>query len=474
MNHKLAAFSAFSYSLYPHEVDYLLAVQKFTKPENLRILNLVHYNSKNPLNPLPYDLKIDKRTYSHLKNWISQTLEKIDVDIFYDWLLKTEQQVMSDTITPEREKEMMKEADNTKPSRYYFIRFYQVMQHYRDYLMVRNRIRYYSKVTEYLENYHSNYVKAVTLNNDMNIAAERIVKQIAANDSEFIKWEKLFQMIYYDISLDGYTRYRAAVRLTILYYTNREFEKLREIYDHLDFQFRSDVFYSKRILANYYHNRAMMHSKLNEFEIAEKYGYLSVRQHNSDYLFYLVSLCDILLRNGKNTEPLKLMTESIPELKNTNSFHSKIGFVSFYIKTLCANQQVEKAVNYGMSFFDAYRKEIFEYRWHLFFSSFFYAMLKAEKYQKIISLSQRYKLVLKEKQYLQKAAYMPVILFYTTLADYMDGNITRNKLIDTIIKTSQPLIDSKYKAQKVRLLLKDIALIIPDEWKEININLRWQ
>lgn len=471
MRSKLSTFSEFANSLYPHETDYLLSVQQFEKPENLKILNLINYNSKNPLNLLPYDSTIDKRAYSYLKTWIAETLEKADVDLFYDWLLSIERDVMSDAITPEEERALMDQALLTQPSRYYFIRFYQVMQHYRDYLMVRNRIRYYEQVTEYLEKYHSNFIKATSLNNEMNIAAERIVKQLESTDEEFLKWEELLIGIYYDESIDGYTRYRAAVRLTILYYTNREFERLLSIYEHLDKQFRTNLFYSKRILANYYHNRAMMHSKLNELDMAEKYGFLSIRQKNSDYLFYLVSLCGILLSKGKSSKALRMMSSSMPELKNTNSFHSKIGFASFYIKTLTASDQAEKAVSYGTTFFDGYKKEVFEYRWHLFFSAYMQALLKAEKYSKIISLSRRYKLITKEKQFVGKAMYLPVILWYTTLSEYMEGNINRDKFIDTIQKSAKSLIVGKHKTQKIIDLLNDLAFVLPEEVKHISTKL---
>lgn len=472
MRNKLSTFSDFANSLYPHETDYLISVQQFSKPENLKILHLVNYNSKNPLNLLPYDTTIDKRSYSYIKSWIVETLSKADVDEFYDWLLSIERSVMSDSITPDQEKELMDQALQTSPSRYYFIRFYQVMQHYRDYLMVRNRIRFYAQVTSYLENYSMNYIKAVNLNNEMNRAAERIVMQIAADDKEFLRWEKLLKEIYFDQSLDGYTRYRAAVRLTILYYTNREFERLNSIYEHLDNQFRTDSFYSKRILANYYHNRAMLHSKIGELDVAEKYGFLSIRQKNSDFLFYVVSLCGILLSKGKSAKALRMMTESIPDLKNTNSFHSKIGFASFYIKTLSANDQNEKAVSYGSTFFEGYKKEIFEYRWHLFFSAYLKALMKAEKYSKIVSLSRRYKLVTKEREYMNKAIYLPVIYWYTTLSEYMEGIINRDKFFDTIEKSGKSLIESKYKTQKILELLNDMAFCLPEEIKLICSKLK--
>jgi hypothetical protein len=468
MRNKLAAFSEFANSLFPHETDYLLSIQQFTKPENLKILNLVSYNSKNPLNRLPYDNSIDKRCYSYLKNWMEESLAKADVDKFYEWLLSIEKSVMSDTINPDEEAQLMQQAANTSPSRYYFMRFYQVMQLYRDYLLVRNRIRYYSQVTSYLQNYHYAYIRASNLNIEMNVAAESIVNQIASYQEEFIRWETLFKEIYYDLTLDGYTRYRAAVRLTILHYTNREFERLQGINEHLNQQFKTDLFYSKRILANYYHNCAMMHSKMRQLDIAEKYAYLSIRNKNSDFLFYLVSLCEILLKTGKKTEALKIMSESIPELKNTNSFHSRIGFVSYYIKTLVANSQIEKAISYGRTFLESFKKEIFEFRWHLFFSSYMQVLLKGEKYTRILTLSKRYKLVQKERQLMEKAVYLPVILWYTALSDYMELNIKKEKFFDIIIRSGKELIRNQYKATKIIDLLNDMANALPDEIKEIS------
>ncbi|NVO09587.1 MAG: hypothetical protein HXX16_06470 [Bacteroidales bacterium] len=474
MRNKLDTFTDFANSLYPHESDFLLSQQQFSKSDNLTILNLVNYNTKNPLNLIPYNQQINKRTYSYLKTWIVEVLNKHDVDLFYDWLISIERNVMNDSIVPEEEKYLLDQTNHLGPTFYYFIRFYQVLQHYRDYLMVRNRIRYYSQISAYLEKYKEPFEKSILLNNDLNSAAERVVSKLASTDEEFNRFEELFKTIYFDTNLDGYTRYRAAVRLTIFYYTNREFDKLRSIYDNLDIALKTNIFYSKRVLANYYANRAMMHSKLNELDLAEKFGYLSIRQKNNDYLFYLVNHSAVLLKCGKHQDALGLMTSSIPELKNTSSYYCKIGFVSFYIRTLLANNQLEKSVSYATTFFEGYKKEIFEYRWHLFFSAYLLALLRNEKYSRIISLSRRYKLVNKEKEHAGKAIYLPVILWYTTISEYMEGEISLEKFKDIIISSARTLINHRYKSLKINELLSDLAFNAPDIIKsikeELNIN----
>jgi len=472
MRQKLLTFTEFANALYPHEIDYLIAIQNFAEPDNLRILNMIHYNCKNPENTLPYDPTIDKRRYSYVKNWILETLAQIDVDQYYDWLIGIEKLVMTDSITPDEEKMMLENIQVIDQSHYYFIRFYELLQHYRDYLLVRNRSRYYKFVSEYLESNHEHYINVIDLNSKINTTTVQIVHNETLSDSELLINEVFLKDIYFNPKLDGYTRYRSAVRLTLLFYNNREFDKLRIIYDHLDTMFKTKVFYSKRILANYYANRAMMHSKLNELELAEKYGFLPIRQQNSDYLFYLVNLCGVMLRSGKHKETLKLMSESIPDLKKTISFYYKIGFVSFYIKTLMANNQNDKAVSYANTFFEGYKKEIFEHRWHLFFSTYLQALVSTEKFTNVITLARRYKLVNKEKQFIGKAVYLPLILWYTSLSEYMEGSISQIKLEEILLKSGQNLMANKYKLRKINELLNELSKYLPDVMKSIKEKLR--
>lgn len=93
------------------------------------------------------------------------------------------------------------------------------------------------------------------------------------------------------MNLDGLNRYLAIVRLTLIYFNYREYDRLDKIYDDLDGMMRGGQFYSRRILLNYYANRVMLHSKRNELEKASVYGYLSIRQHSGDYLHYVNNLC---------------------------------------------------------------------------------------------------------------------------------------------------------------------------------------
>ncbi len=463
MRLKLVTFSDFANHLYPHEADYLLSIQKFDKSVNRQILNVLHWNCHNPLKPKEYDPDIDKRSYSYIKTWITQALEKANVDRFYEWLAFTEKQVMIDAILPEEEKEILSYIKTITPSHYFFLRFYELVQHFRDYLLIRVRTQFYKPTNDYLQKYESAYYSSLGINSKLNQAAEEIIRQHETLDADPIHYNDFLQSTFSNPALDGYTRYRAAVRLTFLYYNYREFENLRVVYNELDTLFKTDAFYSKRILANYYSNRAMMHNKLNELELAAKYGYLSIRQKNSDYLFYLANLCGVLLRSGKYDVALKLMNSSIPELKKTNSFYNRIGFVSFYTRTLIYNKMSKNAVSYASTFLDAYKKEIFETRWHLFFSAYLQALLSDEKYSRLLSVARRYNLLTLEKKIIDKTAYMPVLLWYHEVALYMEGKQSKEKLEENIVSSAQTLLVNKYKSGRINELLDNLADSIPVE-----------
>ena len=471
MRKKLNTFYLFSNTLYPHELEYLLSIQSFNKPVNLNILKQIYINSTSSQMPKSFDTEEDKRTYNYLKTWITDTLAKIDVDLYFEWLISTEKKVLTDIIVPADEVVLLKKKKKIGPTNYNFIRFYELAQYYRDYLMVRNRTKYNKVVSEFLSKYHEQYHLLKKINLELDEVTAEIVKKEEFSEDESSYIENFLHTIYFNESLDAYTRYRAVVRLTIYYYNNRQFQKQAVVYQHLDEMLKTPLFYSKRILANYYANRAMMHSKLNELAQSEKYGYLSIQNKNSDYLFYLINLCGVLLKQGKNEEALKLMRKSMPELKNTNNNYYKIGFNSFYIRTLIYNGQSEKAVEYAAHYFDAYKKEIFEHRWHLFFRSYIHALISTEKYGKILSLCKRYKLLTKEKHRIERIDYLPIIQSYYYLAEYMESIISKEKLISSIIKTYTNLMDDNYRSQKINELLSELMPNIPEEIKVIKKSL---
>lgn len=462
MKDKLSTFTEFCQHLFPHETDYLLSIQQFQKEENLKILQIIHHNAHHPGHLLPFDPEIDKRTYSYIKNWIQENLRKNDVDVFYDWLTGIERSIMNDDIDTGAEKELLYVMDGMQPTAYYFMKFFRVIQHYRDYLIVRNRVVNYQRVSAFLARFSDHYLRSQTINNKMNEAAEKVIFKKVRIPEEFQVWEQLFASTYYDETIDGYTRYRALVRLTILYYTNREFDKLKLVYQHLDEQFKTPVFYSRRILANYYANKAMMHSKLGELDEAERYGRLSLMYRNNDFLFYLINLIDVLLKARKNREALLLMNEAVEEFRQSGNHYYRIGYAAYYIRTLLANGQKSRAVEYAETFLQGYKDEIMEFRWHLFFSAFLDALFRCEKYGRITTLVSRFKLIVKEKQLQGTNQYLPVIQLFHTASEYMQGTLNAETAYRTISQLITGLGQNRFRSKKTIELLQTLEKAVPD------------
>lgn len=468
MRTKLSTFDAFANSLFPHELDYLINIQQFRKPVNVEILKRMHSNS-TAQQKKTYDTSIDKRSYSYVKNWVEENLSRIDVDVYFNWLIETERSVLTDVISPAEESEILSNLKQITPVHYYFIRFYELLQYYRDYLTVRNRARYSSIVLQYLDSHEASFSKAVEVNRRLDrITAQIVKKENLADETLNLEYENQLKNIFFDESLDGYTRYRAIVRLTIYYYNLREFRKQAEIYDRVDALFRTPLFYSRRILANYYANRAMMHNKLNQLDDAEKFGYLSIRNKNSDYLFYLINLCGILLKQKKNKDALAIMRQAIPELKKTNNNYYKIGFISFYLRSLMANNKHRQALDYANEYFESYKTMIFEHRWHQFFTAYFELLTNREKFSKIITLNRRYNLIALEKQRLNRADYLPVVQCFVHTAEYFENSISKEKFIDQLTGVLSAIMSDTYRSVKILNLLDELGKLLPDEIKTVK------
>jgi hypothetical protein len=456
MKEKLSIFTKFANSLYPNEVDYLSKVQNFKDPDNRKILEKIIYNSEHINKPIDFDTRIDKRKYSKLKKWIIQQLNKIDVDYFFDRLNQFDKKINTDNVLAEDEEEILKMLTFIKPTSYYFTRFYELLENFKDYLLIRMRYHFFEQVNSFLNTYRSNYRNAVKIQRELHEISEKLIYPNTQEKIIHKEYAQKLEKIIQNEKLDGFIRYRAFIRLSYYHYRISNFYELKKVYVYLDKQFEKNLFYSKRILANYYANRALMHVKLNEFDEAEYYGSLSIRQKNADYIFYLNNFSNILLKKGKFDLALEYQTKTIQDVNKTNNFYHKIGFTSMYIKTLTKNRFYTKAINYGKSFLDVYHSEIFDFRWYLFFTSYIEALFYAEKYDNIIYLCKRYNLVERENKLSVSKNQASKLDWYNTLSKYMTNSISEKKCIEYLLNN----IEEKSllsKDGKLSIILKSLS-----------------
>lgn len=293
-------FTEFASALLPFETEYLLGIHQFQDAENIHILTTVAYNSRNAGKIKPFSNKIDKRKYSYLKKWITGKLEAINVDVYLEWLSEMDRKIMTDALEPEDEKKLISQIRQHHKPGYYFIRFYELVQNYQNFLLIRMRQSNYEVAGSFLEKFREVYQHSRIIHHRLHLAARDIVRQYSQYDTDAAKWEKWLLNVFYDENLDGLNRYLAVVRLVFLYYNYKDYHRLIGIFEYLEEMFKNGKLYSPRILANYYANRLLVHSRNNEPDLAESYGYLSIRYRSNDYLYYLTNLCAILLRKNKN------------------------------------------------------------------------------------------------------------------------------------------------------------------------------
>jgi hypothetical protein len=419
----------------PLEIDYLDSVAQFQDETNQEIFGRIKkFRETGKLN---LDHTIDKRKYTYLKKWITEKLAYADVDVMLSKLLELEKKVLTDQLYPDDEKQLLGLIKNKNELPFYFMRTYELIRDFRSFLLIRLRHQYLEPVNNYLETYRDKYNHSRSIFDQLETATQEITHHYFSPGDEPRAREGFLKDIFFDESIDGYNRYLAIVRLSFLYYNYNQLDKIESLYDRLDAQFASGMFYSRRILANYYSNRLILHARLNQLETAEQYGWLSIKDRGSDYIHYLNNLGTILLRQKKNKDALALVQQSIPELKKTMSYHNRVGFASLLIKTLNANNKAAEGESYGKTFFTAYREKVLEYRWHSFFSAWLQSLVMQEKYDEVVTLCHRYKILEKEDAYSKRPGYLPTISWYYLLARYKIGKLELSLILEKITRFSE-------------------------------------
>lgn len=462
MRSKLQKFTEFAQALLPHETAYLLSIQQFDDKIKLAVLEQADHNCRLPDQNLPYDEAVDKRKYSNLKQWISERLHAADVDTAYEWLLDVERQIETDSIAPEGEERLLTLLGACTPTDYHFVKNYELALRYRHFLLIRMRYAEHRAVAEFLERFQAAYERAQEVRGKLHRATEDIVRQYSSHAGESMHWEPWLTAVFYDESLDGWNRYMALVRLTFLYYNYRRFEPVREKYDYLDALFLQGKYYSKRLLINYYGNRLLLHSRFQEYDEAEYYGYLSVRVKTADYLHYVNNLCAVLLRRKKYNEALAVMKAALPESRGTHSFHNKIGFVAHYLRCLNHTGQYRAAENYAETYLRAYRKEIFEHRWHGFFVAYLETLLAQKNYLKLGRIVEKYQLLKRDETFAEKGSYLPTIPWLTILSAFKMHRLNQEQAQNALLQSLDRLALTPDKVAQIGELMQDIQPHVPE------------
>lgn len=455
MKSKLVKFNQYISTLLPHETAYLLEIQQFADSIKHQILIQAHTYTTNPTLAPQFDESLDKRKYSSLKAWIQEKLEAIDVDAQYAWIAATQQAILNDSIEPIQEKAIFRKIKSYVHPIFFFRSFYEMLKEYRHFLLVRMRYADHHSVDEFLSQYAQAYVDSVATDEKIHVATKDIVDHYSLRSSGSNQWEEWLKEVYYNPQMDGLNRYLALIRLIFIAFNYRKLETLSEQFEYQDKLFRDGTFYSKRLLINYYSNRLLFYSKLKELEQAEYFGRLSLRYKTHDFLYYTTNLAAILLRLKKYQDALVVMKRAYPDMKETYNYHNKLGYIAFYVKCLNKNQQFKNAENFAVTILKAFRKEIFEYRWHLFFTAYLESLLNQQQFKKIIKVIRQQHLLDYDQKYKQNPSYLPSIPWYYALAQFKEGLIEEKKLTQ-LIESTLPANEQEDHLQALSDLIEEI------------------
>ncbi len=449
---KLARFKSFAAELLPHEVNYLQAQAAFVDPINAALFQQLCDFVLHPEQAITFDTKIDKRKYTYLKNWVEKQLSSIDADHFFEWMHQLDLKLMTDQISPDEEIELLGKIRKYNSPNYYFMRFYELVQNYRNYLLIRVRGNYLPVVSSFRENFKQQYQEAIKVNQLLHDATNDIVNQYLTKSGDSIQWEENLVAIFNNDQLDGLNRYYAVVRLSFIYFNYGAYDKLSRLYNALDKLIISGEIYSRRILVNYYANRLLLHSRYNELDTAARFGYLSIKAKSSDYLFYLNNLCGVLLRRGKTSEALHLMEDNLPAFRKNISPHTRIGFASYYLKSLNENAKYTKSRRFATHFLDQNIQDILKFRWRLFFLAYAETLLFNKDYLLLIRVFAKYKLLNLELIYKQNPDSFPALECYHLLAQYKEAKISLDRLKQRLIPLFKNNPAPQFKRQMAETL----------------------
>lgn len=427
MKPKLKIFEEFSRSVLPHEARYLQSLANFQDSEKQQIFETVIYNAINSDQLKNFDSEVDKRKYHYIKQWIEKKLDLRDVDKIGGWIMDFYKKISLDLVTAEEEREMLDYLKNYKRIGYNFQQLYNIIKEYRSYLLVRLRYDDHLIVADFLDRYKSAHEKAVEIHQKLYEATNEITSHYTQKKNNAINWERWLMKVFETEDINGNNRYKAFILLAFMYNTNKDSEKLRRIFEKIDGYFSKGDIYSRRILYNYYSNSVLLHSQLNDNEKAIYFGKLAIRQSNEDTLMYVNNLVAIYLRTDKIKEAAELLENFRTIYEKTQNDHQKITYISYYLRVLDELKHYQKAENIGIYFLQKYEKEIFEYRWHHFFTSYFNILIETENYASILNLEKKFGLKNLELTSNKNAFFIPNITWAILLAEFMETSMNKEK-----------------------------------------------
>lgn len=425
MKIKLARFEEFADGLYPSEVKYISDNNQFSDSELFKILEVLNQRVNHPEKHIEFDPLIDPRKYSKLIKYFGQKLGKIDVDQYYTWVNTFNYQVTTDAIPPEEQTKVLTEIRHYDPRWYHSDVFYQAIVNYKTYLIMRGRLKDLNVVKDFLQRYRVSY----DLNRSMMVHIESVTERIIfeqKNKKSDISPEEVNEMLalFRNENLSKKTRY-AGLLAYIMYHINHEdVHKLITPINELEQAIYKGEFYSPRLLANFYANKLLLLNKLGKYQEAAFCGYLSVKHHTEDFLYYLNNYTTVLIHLNECKKALDQMKDAFDVFKKSRNLNNRMVFISNYCRCLNESKQFNNTVRLMRIYLEEFKERTFEHRWNYFFRTYLYALVMNGQNGLALRLNRKYKLV--EREYPMDIP--PYLNLLVSAAEFSELKISNTEL----------------------------------------------
>ncbi|MEP2507720.1 MAG: hypothetical protein ABJH72_00095, partial [Reichenbachiella sp.] len=190
MKVKLKKFTAFASDVLPHEADYLMNIQQFDDEQKLSILSKIKINAHNRGSKEPFNTFIDKRKYSGMIRWVQDKLDAIDVDKYFEWINEMDRKVITDAITPQEEKLLLRRIKNYEHPIHNFMKFFEMVVNFRHFLLIRLRYDAYEMVNRFIQQYQDAYDQSKEVNKKLHEATISVIDQFNHKVEDTGEWEQ--------------------------------------------------------------------------------------------------------------------------------------------------------------------------------------------------------------------------------------------------------------------------------------------
>jgi hypothetical protein len=409
MRKRLKVFQSFVDSLFPSEIELLNSNHQFKDPEIISLISDLRRKEKNK-EPSEFNTSLDPRKYSKVISKSKSLLDKFDVDKYFDWINRMHSCIITDHISPEDERLILKEIEGFSISGFHSLSFYDMIQSYENHLLMRDRKKDLKDVEVFLENYS----EPIEIEKKRADRLKQITKMIS-NNSIGLQMSDLdwLRKLLKDDQASQKNRYYAWLAFNMHFINNKAGNELLKPLTYVESLIESGKFYSRRILSNFYANKLLIFRYLNRWEEACEAGGLSLKYETIDHLYYINNYCSTLIHLDQHERAAELLRSNEMHFNNTRNIAQKVIYLAHLIRCELQTQVRPSTVRMCRELTENLRIKVFEYQWHYFFRFYLLFLYKSEQSGAVIRLNKR--LQLESRETAEK--YLPYIasIVQTTL-----------------------------------------------------------